>query len=67
MNNIMNFALNLLRSNPNVANNPQSMEYVNILQSGDVLRGQQVATNLCNTYGISKEEAVNNAKRFFNI
>ena len=64
---IRNMALNLLSQNPNVANNPNAQEFINVIRSGDSARGEQIAQNLCNTYGVSKEDAVKNAKSFFNL
>ena len=61
------FALNLLSQNPNVRTNPQMQEMLNVIQSGDSVRGQQIAENLCNTYGVSKENAIANARNFFHI
>lgn len=57
----------LLQRNPNIQNNPQMQEYLNILQSNDAVRGQQVAENLCKSYGVSKEDAMAQAKKFFNF
>lgn len=61
------FALNLLSQNPNVRANPQMQEMLSVIQSGDSVRGQQIAENLCNTYGVSKENAIANARNFFHI
>lgn len=61
------FALNLLSQSPNVRSNPQMQEMLQIIQSGDSVRGQQIAENLCNTYGVSKENAISDARSFFKI
>lgn len=55
----------LLKMNPQVSNNPQAMEMLNVIQSGDVQKGEQIANNLCQTYGISKEDATKQAENFF--
>lgn len=66
MNNpIMNFAMNILRNNPNVANNPRNQELLNVLQNGDAQRGKEIAENLCNSYGMSKDDAIKQARNFF--
>lgn len=68
MANMIDNLLNALISrNPNIANNPRNQEFLNVIRSGDSVRGQQIAENLCNTYGVSKEEAIMQAKKFFNI
>ena len=64
---MINYALKMLQSNPNIASNPRAQEYLQIIQNGDNVRGEQIANNLCNTYGTTKEEALQKALRFFNI
>lgn len=64
---VRSFALNLLSQNPNIRSNPQMQDMLQVIQSGDSVRGQQIAENLCNTYGISKEDAISNARNFFHL
>lgn len=66
-NNLMNFAINLLNHSPNVANNPQAQAMIQVLKTGDASRGEEIARNLCQTYGISPQQAVNQASTFFNL
>lgn len=65
--NMRDMALNLLAQNPNIANNPNAQEFIQVIQNGDSVKGAQIAQNLCETYGISKEDAIKNAKSFFNL
>lgn len=65
--NMRDMALNLLAQNPNIANNPNAQEFIKVIQNGDSVKGAQIAQNLCETYGISKEDAIKNAKSFFNL
>jgi len=65
--NMRDMALNLLMQNPNVANNPNAQEFIQVIQNGDSAKGEQIAQNLCNTYGMSKEDAIRNAKSFFHL
>lgn len=68
MNNpIFNLAMTMISNNPQIANNPQAKSMIEVIQSGDAERGRQIAENLCNTYGVSKEDAVKQAKSFFKI
>lgn len=67
MTNMRDFALNLIGRNPQIANNPNAKELLNVIQNGDQAKGTQIAQNLCNTYGVTPEQAVNQAKNFFNI
>lgn len=61
---LKNIAMNLITRNPAIANNPQAQNYLNVIQNGDSARGQQIADNLCQTYGISRDEAIRQAKQF---
>lgn len=68
MNNpIMNLAMRMINQNPQIANNPQAKSMIDVIRSGDSERGKQIAENLCNTYGVNKEDAINQAKSFFNL
>lgn len=63
----MQFLQNAMRQNPNIANNPQAQNFLQILQSGDAQKGQQVAENLLKTYGMTKEQGMNQVHNFFRI
>ena len=65
--NMRDMALNLLAQNPNIANNPNAQEFIQVIQNGDSVKGAQIAQNLCDTYGVSKDDAIKNAKTFFNL
>lgn len=65
--NPLNAILNMAQSNPNIANNPQAQEMLNVVKSGDAQKGEEIARNLCNTMGITPEEATKQAANFFNI
>lgn len=67
MNDLKSFAMMMLKQNPNIMNNPQAQHMVSIIQNGDSQQGQQIAENLCKTYGISKEDAIQQAKQFFGM
>lgn len=67
MPNLEQFAMLLLQKNPKVANSPQGQQFLEILKSGDVEAGQKMAQNFCNSYGVTPEEGVNQARKFFNI
>ena len=61
------FALSLLNQNPNIANSPQAQAYMQVIQSGDAKRGEEIARNLCSTYGVTPDQALARAKQFFNL
>lgn len=57
----------LLQNNPTVANNAQAKNMLDVIRRGDSAVGEQIAMNLCNTYGISKDDAIKRAEQFFGI
>lgn len=63
----MQFLQNAMQQNPNIANNPQAQNFLQILRSGDAQKGQQVAENLLKTYGMTKEQGMNQVHNFFHI
>ena len=60
-------ALDILEKNPNIANNPRAKEMVDVIRSGDNARGEEIARNLCASYGVSPEQASQDAKRYFGL
>lgn len=64
---LMQFALNKIASNPDIANNPRNKELISIIQNGDSVKGKQVANNLCESYGLDKDAALKQAAAFFGI
>lgn len=67
MSRLESYALQLLRNNPRIANNPQAQEMINVIQNGDNKRGEQIAMNICSSMGVNPQEAVQRAQSFFNI
>lgn len=61
------FAMNLIQKNPQVANNPMAKQLIDVIQNGSDEQGRQIAENLCQTYGTTKEQALADAKKFFGI
>lgn len=51
-------AMNFLQQHPEVANTPQGQQLARILQSGDDRAGQEMAMNICNSYGVSPMQAL---------
>lgn len=59
------FALDIIGRNPALEQNPNARQMIDVIRSGDAKRGEQIANNLCETYGIKPEEALAQARRFF--
>ncbi len=64
---IQNLLGMLLKRNPNIANNPRNKAMIDAIQNGDSAKGEQLANNLCQSYGVSREEALIQAKQYFHI
>lgn len=62
-----NLVNTVIQRNPNIKNNPQAQDYLNVIGSGDHKRGAEIADNLCKTYGMTREQAIAQAKQFFGI
>lgn len=54
---IQQMAMKILKENPNIANNPNAQSMINVIQSGDEKKGQEIAENICKSMGVSKEDA----------
>lgn len=68
MNNTVSNLLNqLLQNNPNIQNNPQAQAMISAIQNNDQAKGEEIANNLLKTYGVSKDDALNRARKFFNL
>lgn len=64
---VRQMAMNVISRNPAIANNPRAQEYLQVIQNGDSHRGQQIADNLCQSFGVSREDALRQAKQFFHM
>lgn len=65
MNNPIALAMELLKMLPNNANNPNAQEMINVIQSGDSVRGEEIANNILQAYGMTKEQGIQRFKDFF--
>lgn len=65
--NPINFAMQMLKQNPSIANNSNAQNMINVLQNGSPQEQEELAKNLCQSYGITPEQAVQQAKSFFKV
>ena len=65
--NMQQFAMDLISRNPSIRNNPNMQAMVRVIESGDNTRGEQMANNLLQSMGVSREDAIAQARRFFNL
>lgn len=59
MPNIYDFAMNMIRNNPKIKNNPLAQQYIGVIESQDEAEGVKIANNILNSYGLTKEQAMN--------
>lgn len=55
----------LIRQRPDLQQNQMAQEMIKVIQSGDSQRGEQIANNICQSYGMSREEAIQQAHQMF--
>lgn len=60
-------AMQLISRNPNLQNNPQAMNMIQLIQSGDSVQGQRVAENILQSYGMTKEQGIQQAMQMFGL
>lgn len=63
----MQFLMAQIQQNPNITNNPQAQSYIQIIQSGDQKKGEEIAQNLLKSYGMTKEQGMAQVKHFFHF
>lgn len=54
-----------LASDPAMSKNPIAQGLLEAIKSGDQKKGEEIANNLCKIYGLTPQEACQQAMRFF--
>lgn len=68
MSKLLNFAQGLVRANQNnMPNAPWKDAAINAIMSGDTQAGQQIANNIMQSMGMTKEQMIEQAKKQFNL
>lgn len=71
MANIQEFAMNMIqqrmKQDPNLTKNQNMAQMINVIQSGDNAAGEQLANNILQTMGVSRDQAIQQARQFFGI
>lgn len=49
-------------NSPVVRNNPNAQQWLQVIQNGDAQAGEQIARNICNSYGMTPEQASQQAQ-----
>ena len=61
------FAMQMIQNNPQIANNPMARQYLEVIQNGDSVKGQEVANNILKTYCLTQAQALSQDMQFFGI
>ena len=68
MSKMLNFAQQLVQTNQNnLPNAPWRDAAINAIMSGDAQAGQQIANNIMQSMGMTKEQMMEQAKKQFNL
>lgn len=59
------FAMNVLKNNPGIRNQPNAADMIQAIQNNDSARGEQLANNILNSMGMTKEQALQMAAKRF--
>lgn len=63
MSRITDFAATMIKNNPNLPNTPWTQAGVNAILNNDAKAGEQLANNILNSMGMTKEQALDLARR----
>lgn len=68
MSKMLNFAQQLVQTNQNnLPNAPWKDAAINAIMSGDAQAGQQIANNIMQSMGMTKEQMMEQARKQFNL
>lgn len=59
--------MDLIQRNNGIVNNPRAKGMLDVIQSGDSKSGEKIADNLCRSYGVTREQAIQMAREYFKI
>lgn len=64
-NGILGYARSMIQSNPQLRNNPDFAEMIDAIERGDASKGQQLAQQIMQKNGVTKEQALGMAFQRF--
>lgn len=65
--NMISFAMQAIQKNNNIPNTPLNQNMINAIQNGDTAKGEELANNIIQSMGLSRDEALNQARQFFGM
>lgn len=61
--NIYDFAANIVKNNPDMANSPMGQNFMEALKNRDSKMGEELANNILQNQGLDRESAMNDIKQ----
>lgn len=61
-----NFISMLMQNNPQIAQNAQAQQWLQVIQSGDSKKGEEIARNICKNMGVTPEQGYQSATQWAN-
>lgn len=63
MPNIYDFAANLVRNNPDMANSPMGQNFIEALTNRDSKKGEEMANNILKNQGLDRDSAMKDIRQ----
>ena len=61
----LDLVIRQLERRPEIAGNPIAREWLEVIRRGDSKKGEEIARNLCGNSGVTVEQALDEARRYF--
>lgn len=59
--------IGIVEHSPQFVNNPNARQMLECIKNNDSVGGQKIAENLCESYGLTPQQAVDQARKFFHF
>lgn len=63
----LDLVIRQLERRPEIAGNPIAREWLEVIRRGDSKKGEEIARNLCGNSGVTVEQALDEARRYFGL
>lgn len=60
-------AIDQLAKRPDLQGNPVAQEWLRVIREGDAVHGEEIARNLCASYGVTVEQAMEQGRRYLGL
>lgn len=63
----LDLVIRQLERRPEIAGNPIAREWLEVIRRGDSKKGEEIARNLCDNGGVTVQQALDEARRYFGL